>query len=194
MPTRANALAATLVLIALGCSSEPEPEEPDLANLEGIYEVERWTLNPETCTDEGDPHPEARDYLFFKSTRFFFEEVLLGAPCDDVDACRADAEEISLFGSALGTYYEDPEEPDTGWPSMHSMAYSITHDSCGGSVTHFYLTEPAQGEIRIDKSVTEVTFPLEGDEGCTTDQAERVAQDMPCSRGEVIHAEKIAEL
>ena len=179
-PLRLAAALLTTLIAACGGDDGGSTE------LEGIYTLESWTHNPDSCDGEGPAASEESSYthFFVRFDSFFGEEFVAAVTCANLEECRADAaDDDTLF---LGGFFFDQGDDDGGWTGSSSVL-SIGETSCMGSVFQATLTGEAGASVRIDEETKTVSdVPLGAEDDCDNEAAYDQASDLPCEQLTVV--------
>ena len=175
--------AALVFLFCLACGGD---DDGGSTELEGIYQLESWTHNPDSCDGEGPASFEASAYthFFVRFDSFFGEEFLTAVTCESLDECRTDAaDDDTLF---LGGFAFAAGNDETGWTGDSSVL-SIGDTSCTGSVFQATLTGVPGESVRIDEETKTVTdVPLGEEDDCDNQAAYQQADGLPCEELTVV--------
>jgi hypothetical protein len=167
-----------LVLLA-GCS-----DDAIATDHAGIYSVTSWTQNEAGCDEPGSSIADGKNAFFYVANQSFFgAEFIQAADCVDLSACRMEVDDntINLSGYA----FEEGSDSD-GWTGTGYILGGGA-DSCSGNVFDDRLTIPADGEIQIERrSVFVENIPIDPDQGCDEEAAQKMAKTLPCSELETI--------
>ena len=164
-PLRLAAALFTMLVAACG------GDDGESTAFEGIYQLDSWTHNPDSCDGEGPASIEESSYshFFVRFDSFFGEEFVAAVTCTNLEECRADA-----------------ADDDSGWTGSSSIL-SIGDASCMGSVFQATLTGEAGASVRIDEETKTVAdVPLGDDEDCDNEAAYQQASDLPCEQLTVV--------
>jgi hypothetical protein len=171
-----RAVLSLMLVFVCGACDEGSTE------LEGLYEVASWTINPDGCDVEGGPSPDGELYthFFVRFDSFFGEEFVTAVLCTDVDECRADAAATGTF--FLGAWAFDEGSDDDGWTGGRGLL----DDTCSGVVEELALTGAPAAEVRIEMTAATISDgPRDGD-GCELAGARALAAEQPCESLEVV--------
>ena len=175
--------AALVFLFCLACGGG---DDGGSTELEGIYQLESWTHNPDSCDGEGPASFEEDVYthFFVRFDSFFGEEFVAAVTCESLDECRTDAaDDDTLF---LGGFFFDAGDDDAGWTGDSSVL-SIGDTSCTGSVFQATLTGVPGESVRIDEETKTVTdVPLGEEDDCDNEAAYQQADGLPCEQLTVV--------
>jgi hypothetical protein len=154
--------------------------------LEGIYEVQSWTLNEAGCEAEGASVLADQNETFFylKTESFFGQEFVNLVFCASAEECSSLASDDSTIN--LGFGFEEGSD-SSGW---RGQGYTLGgSDTCSGEVRNNELTEVEEGSLRfrVERSFVE-DVPLDGEGFCDEDAAIRQAESKGCESLEVVGA------
>lgn len=185
--TRTALLTALCCLSLTACAGEDDGAgDDDLRSLsdlppgapEGIYQIERWTFNDESCDAEGDPAPELEDFSHFILDQDEADErnhAIAFEPCADLAACR----ELVAGGLIFGDHEFFENGGDWYAPETETEIYETGR--CDTTVWVSSLTGRDEEYARID--IPTWLYPGECDEhGTIIEQAEQ----EPCDQITVV--------
>jgi hypothetical protein len=129
--------------------------------LEGVYEINSWSENPDACDAEGPsvlPHPFGTTHFYVKNENFFGQSFINVVGCEGVADCQEEAIDTTFDLSFFGPLYSGND--DTGWRNDDS--------SCGGGGTIEYpelLMRPeAEGPLMLESRIKTLDDPPRDDE------------------------------
>jgi hypothetical protein len=196
-----NVLCACALGALFGCSSRDGAAGPAAtigSELEGVYQIQTYTHNEQSCTEEGQSVLEQRTerFLFVVSSFLLGQPYLMAASCASVDDCkgklaRARAMEASLtefsfsFTTAIDDHTFGGRAADTG----SSGGGAFCTDS---KVNDHTLSRAADKSIRIEDKITLVgDHPKDSDGSCSSDGTLAAAVGKSCSQLDALTAQFI---
>jgi hypothetical protein len=198
-----NVLCACALGALVGCSSHDGAAGPADAGvigseLEGIYQIQTYTHNEQSCTEEGQSVLEQRTerFLFVVSSFVLGRPYVMAASCVSVDDCRgklarARAMEASLTEFSLGftTAIDDHTVGGRGVDTGSSGAGAFCTDS---KINDHALARAADKSIRIEDKITIVgDHPKDSDGSCSSDGTLAAAVGKSCSQLDALTAQFI---
>lgn len=173
-----------LAMLAGGCDG-------DLTALEGVYEIQTWSVNEVGCDTDGDSVLEERtdDHFYLKAENLFGQEFLNLVLCEGLETCLVTAAEDTInLGFGL-----DSGSDGAGWTgSGYTLGGS---DTCSGEVRSNSLIETTGGQLRFEIRRTFVEdVPLDGEGFCDSDAAIAAAESQGCEGIEVTTAMQVSDL
>jgi hypothetical protein len=196
-----NVLCACALGALFGCSSHDGAASPAPAiggEFEGIYQIQTYTHNEQSCTEEGQSVLEQRTerFLFVVSSFLLGQPYVMAASCASVDDCKgklakARAMEASLaefsfsFTTAIDDHTVGGRVADTG----SSGGGALCTDS---TINDRTLTRAADKSIRIeDKMTLAGDHPKDSDGFCSSDGTLAAAVGKSCSQLDALTAQLI---
>lgn len=177
---------AICVATAAGCGDDK------LSELDGMYELDSWTDNPDSCDAEGPAALEEGNtsHFFVRNDEFFGQEFLAAVTCSDLQECRDMAAETdTLF---LGGFLFDEGSDSSGWTGKSGF---LGGENCDGEVQVATLTGEPGTAVTIERRsyvVTDVALDSEGE--CDFDDAYAQAESQPCATLEVVRGTYLEDL
>jgi hypothetical protein len=171
--------APILCLLLAACGGDGE-----LTELEGVYAVESWTVNPTACDVPGADNAFGEDFLFVKNDNFLQDFVNV-VPCGSLDSCLEDARDDETVHLGGFDFIEGSDA--AGWTSTSVFAFGDGNGDC--QATRRITTMVAAGDagIEIERRSSHATYAQTGDE-CPDEEAEEQTLDLPCDELELIAA------
>ncbi len=149
-------------------------------SLEGVYEINTWTENPDGCDAEGPsvlPNSFGTTHFYVKNENFFGQSYVGVVACDGVAACQVKAEEVFIDLFFFGPLVLGND--DEGWRNDDS--------SCGGGGTIPYpdllMLPDGEDAVLLESRIKTLDDPPEDDEGfldCEAGFAQVAA--LPCEK------------
>lgn len=154
--------ASSSTLLLLGCD---EVAGPDVA--EGVYDIERWTLNASGCGSEG------QSVLGLTGAEYFVvgktgdgDAALVVGPCADPKRCEQ-LGALGLSGALLGlSVFETDDATRSSWESVElDLDIETWGDTCSATVSRATLTVEGDGRVRLERRLyTDVRYYAGEDE------------------------------
>jgi hypothetical protein len=179
-------LISILALLPLLVSSAGCGEDEASTQFGGVYEIETWTKNADSCDEEGPSILEQQSQMMFfvRIESFLFSSYLRAQRCPSLTECQTRSADPAMVVTGGWSFGDGGDS--NGWTS--SSFSSESTDRCTGTFESQNLSSPSDGvlEIRIEQR-TGVEFPI-GPDGCDPELAAAAAEERPCQSLEVIRA------
>jgi hypothetical protein len=183
----------SLWLIALawcscGCGEEANVKA---SAFNGAYRVTSHTRSVDTCDQEGPAVPDAeRTFGFvFRISSDPEDNIMMGAPCSDADACSVYYESNIRLKQRDGGFFLPDGDDAVGW-SGRALALFIQQPppQCFADHVDYVLTSPAPGRVRLEERHHVRPVTADGEDLCPEANLKDVA---PCSSLEVIEGDRL---
>ena len=195
MATLRTVLIAAFLLAACGDEDDRSPLD-GAESLQGIYRIDQYLVNTESCDAEGSDVLESLQgsTFMFGVIRSIFFEYLDFASCRSVAECRQRAlgdPELIVNGFSAVLFRGD----GTSFNGELVTSGFTSGDSCvNPQITTQVATKTSQG-VRIEaRTQIGEAYPPDADGFCTTDLGRAAAIDAPCSIYAVVVATKLEDL
>jgi hypothetical protein len=183
-----KALSVLALLCAVACGDEKSA-------LQGIYVIDTWTENPDSCASEGASilEDQSETHFLVKDVEFFGLDLLILSTCIDLATCQeraANDDEIFLgFGFDSGS-------DSNGWRGSGAIVGGpVDGGDCSGEVSEFLLTDVGEDRVRMETEYIPVDgVPRDSEGFCSTDAAQEAAEGQPCERLEVLTGTRVEEI
>ena len=180
-------LCVLSLFLALACGD-------DQSKLVGVYVLDTWTENPDSCASEGASilADQGQTHLVVKQFDFFGLDILSASSCESLAECE---EQLSSDALDLGGFNFEKGSDSKGWTGATVIAGGDPNGGdCSGQVRDFLMTATEAEAVEIQTEVRSVSgFPRDSDGFCDTDSAQEAAEDVPCEALEVLTASPVED-
>jgi hypothetical protein len=165
------------------------------SELEAIYQASTWTSNDVSCDAEGPSVLELEPYTTFyvKYENFLGVKFLNVSFCQDLAECETNAADDDTI--YLGRWGFENGSDAGGWTTSWFEGFADQNNVCQGMFVRAELTGVAGQSLRVEVQRMPVDgFPPDEDGFCNDEDAEPLADGVPCAELEVMTATYVSDL
>lgn len=188
-------LVCLAALVFAACDSGDVAFDDAAANVEGIYQVTAYTRNDAACSPGSDSLLGQDRFAVAFTQTIFGEHVLTVTSCASVADCRAKLADMRANEPVLLDFQFSANAVANSVLVGEGASTGFAEDGvCTGGEVSATSIELVGSRLRVEQAITIADDYLPENGFCTTDLAQRFAEDNTCSQLEVLTAELVEVL